>query len=34
MKTWNFFISIGQNPYAQKCDKLCNERLDAEGFKK
>jgi len=21
------------NPYIQKCDKMCNERLDAEGFK-
>jgi len=28
------FIHIGRNnPYIQKCDKLCNDRLDAEGFK-
>jgi len=29
------FFHVGRNnPYIQKCDKLCNERLDAEGFKK
>ncbi len=28
------FFHVGRNnPYIQKCDKLCNERLDAEGFK-
>ena len=28
------FLHVGRNnPYIQKCDKLCNERLDAEGFK-
>ena len=27
------FFHVGRgNPYIQKCDKLCNERLDAEGF--
>ena len=28
-----FFHVRRNNPYIQKCDKLCNERLDAEGFK-
>ena len=28
------FFHVGRNqPYIQKCDKLCNERLDVEGFK-
>jgi len=28
------FFQVGRdNPYIQKCDKLCNERLDAEGLK-
>ncbi len=28
------FFHVGRNnPYIQKCDKLCNKRLDAEGFK-
>ncbi len=28
------FFHVGRNnTYIQKCDKLCNERLDAEGFK-
>ena len=28
------FFHVGRNhPYIQKCDKLCNERLDLEGFK-
>jgi len=28
------FFHVGRNnPYIQKCDKRCNERLDAEGFK-
>jgi ribonuclease HI len=27
-----FFHVERNNPYIQKCDKLCNERLDAEGF--
>ncbi len=28
------FFQVGRsNPYIQKCDTLCNERLDAEGFK-
>ena len=28
------FFHVGRNnPYIQKCDKLCNERLDAKGFK-
>jgi ribonuclease HI len=28
------FFHVGRNhPYIQKCDKLCNERLDAEAFK-
>ena len=28
------FFHVGRNnPYVQKSDKLCNERLDAEGFK-
>ena len=28
------FFHVGRNhPYVQKCDILCNERLDAEGFK-
>jgi len=28
------FFHVGRNnPYIQKCDKLCNERLDAEGLK-
>ena len=28
------FFHVGRNnPYIQKCDKLCNEQLDAEGFK-
>jgi len=28
------FFHVGRNnPYIQKCDKLCNDRLDAEGFK-
>ena len=28
------FFHVGRNHhYIQKCDKLCNERLDAEGFK-
>jgi len=28
------FFHVGRNnPYIQKCDKLCNERLDAEGIK-
>jgi len=28
------FFHVGRNnPYIQKCDTLCNERLDAEGFK-
>ena len=28
------FFHVGRNnPYIQKCDKICNERLDAEGFK-
>ena len=27
------FFHVGRsNPYIQKCDKLCNDRLDAEGF--
>jgi hypothetical protein len=32
-KRWNFFHVGRNNPYIQKCDKLCNERMDAEGFK-
>jgi len=28
-----FFHVRRNNPYIQKCDKLCNERLDAEGIK-
>ena len=29
------FFHVGRNnPYIQKCDTLCNERLDVEGFKK
>jgi len=29
------FFQVGRNnPYIQKCDKMCNERLDIEGFKK
>ena len=28
------FFHVGRNnPYVQKCDKLCNKLLDAEGFK-
>jgi len=28
------FFHVGRNnPHVLKCDKLCNERLDAEGFK-
>ena len=28
------FFHVGRNnPYIQKCDTLCNERLNAEGFK-
>lgn len=28
------FFHVGRsNPYIQKCDKLCNELLDGEGFK-
>ena len=27
------FFHVGRNnPYIKKCDKLCNDRLDAEGF--
>ncbi len=27
------FFHVGRsNPYIQKCDKMCNERLDVEGF--
>jgi len=29
-----FFHVRRNNKYIQKCDKLCNERLDAEGFKR
>ena len=29
-----FFHVVRNNPYIQKCDTLCNERLDAEGFNK
>ena len=28
-----FFHVVRNNPYIQKCDKLCNERLDTERFK-
>lgn len=28
-----FFHVARNNPYIQKCDKLCNERLDAEEYK-
>ncbi|GAH70996.1 unnamed protein product, partial [marine sediment metagenome] len=29
------FFHVGRNnPYVQRYDTLCNERLDAEGFKK
>ncbi len=29
------FFHVGRNnPYIRKCDQLCNDRLDAEGFKK
>jgi ribonuclease HI len=32
-KEVEFFHVSRNNPYIQKCDKLCNERLDAGGFK-
>jgi len=28
-----FFYIKRNNPYIQKCDTLCNEKLDSEGFK-
>jgi len=28
------FFHVGRNnPYLKKCDNLCNEKLDAQGFK-
>ena len=29
----DFFHISRNNPYIKKCDELCNEKLDAEGFK-